>query len=68
MRRALICARTPIALRGPWQEMGGGREGGAMDYVRRAEITRDIKLDTVEEAFTSRNWIVRIYKVRIAPI
>jgi len=35
-----------------------------MDYVRRAEITRDIKLDTVEEAFTSRNWIVRIYKVR----
>ena len=34
-----------------------------MDNVRRAEVSRTIKLDTVEEAFTSKNWIVRIYKV-----
>ena len=37
-----------------------------MDNVRRAEVSRTIKLDTVEEAFTSKNWIVRIYKVRLA--
>jgi hypothetical protein len=35
-----------------------------MDNVRRSEISRTIKLDTVEEAFTSKNWIVRIYKAR----
>ena len=45
------------------QELGYG-DRGATDQVRRAEVTRAIKLDTVEEAFTSKNWIVRIYKVK----
>ncbi|KAI0979939.1 hypothetical protein GJ496_006814 [Pomphorhynchus laevis] len=34
------------------------------DVLRRAEIGRkNIKLEYLEEAFTSENWIVRIYKV-----
>lgn len=43
-------------------ELYGGRE--APDRVRGQNIPLDpIKLDAVEEAFTSQNWLVRIYKV-----
>lgn len=45
-------------------ELYGGRD--APDRVRNQNIPADrkIHLDTVEEAFTSQNWIVRIYKVK----
>ncbi|QFZ27217.1 putative dolichyl-diphosphooligosaccharide- glycosyltransferase subunit [Clavispora lusitaniae] len=45
-------------------ELFGGRDG--IDRVRNQHIpaTRKITLDTMEEAFTSQNWIVRIYKVK----
>lgn len=40
-----------------------GRPAG-YDRVRNAEIgNKDVRLRHVEEAFTSENWIVRIYKV-----
>jgi hypothetical protein len=35
------------------------------DRVRGVEIgNKDIKLEYLEEAFTTSNWIVRIYKVK----
>ena len=38
------------------------------DRVRSAEIGhKDFELETVEEAFTSEHWIVRIYKVKRLP-
>jgi dolichyl-diphosphooligosaccharide--protein glycosyltransferase len=50
------------------------RFGGAMteygkptkfDRVRRMEIgAKDFELDVVQEAYTTTNWIVRIYKVK----
>lgn len=44
-------------------ELYGGKE--APDRVRNQNIPLDpIHLDTVEEVFTSQNWIVRIYKVK----
>ncbi|KAM9928332.1 hypothetical protein OXX59_001910 [Metschnikowia pulcherrima] len=45
-------------------ELFGGRD--AVDRVRGQNIPADrkITLDAVEEAFTSQNWIVRIYKVK----
>lgn len=45
-------------------ELYGGRD--APDRVRNQNIPADrkITLDTLEEAFTSQNWIVRIYKVK----
>lgn len=45
-------------------ELFGGRD--AVDRVRNQQIpaSRKITLDTMEEAFTSQNWIVRIYKVK----
>lgn len=45
-------------------ELFGGRDG--QDRVRNQAIPADrkITLDTLEEAFTSQNWIVRIYKVK----
>lgn len=45
-------------------ELFGGRD--AVDRVRGQNIpaSRKITLDTMEEAFTSQNWIVRIYKVK----
>lgn len=45
-------------------ELYGGRN--APDRVRNQNIPADrkITLDTLEEAFTSQNWIVRIYKVK----
>lgn len=45
-------------------ELFGGRDG--VDRVRNQNIpaSRKITLDTLEEAFTSQNWIVRIYKVK----
>lgn len=44
-------------------EMFNGRE--AVDRVRNQVIPpTKITLDTVEEAFTTQNWIVRIYKVK----
>lgn len=39
--------------------------GQAVDRVRSSRIPSDIApLTTVEEAFTSENWIIRIYKVK----
>ncbi|KAJ8613462.1 hypothetical protein MRB53_036947 [Persea americana] len=39
--------------------------GQAQDRVRGARIPADnIELSTLEEAFTSENWIIRIYKVK----
>lgn len=39
--------------------------GQAADRVRGSKIPNDIpELTTVEEAFTSENWIIRIYKVK----
>lgn len=39
--------------------------GQAVDRVRGATLpTEGPELDTLEEAFTSESWIVRIYKVR----
>lgn len=45
-------------------EMFNGRD--AIDRVRNQNIpaSRKITLDTVEEAYTTQNWIVRIYKVK----
>lgn len=45
-------------------ELFGGKD--APDRVRGQTIPADrkITLDTMEEAFTSQNWIVRIYKVK----
>lgn len=45
-------------------DLFGGRD--AVDRVRNQNIpaSRKITLDTMEEAFTSQNWIVRIYKVK----
>lgn len=36
----------------------------ATDRVRNQQITSPITLNVVEEAFTSENWLVRIYKVK----
>jgi dolichyl-diphosphooligosaccharide--protein glycosyltransferase len=39
--------------------------GNAQDRVRQARMPADgPQLTTVEEAFTSENWIIRIYKVK----
>lgn len=45
-------------------ELFGGRDG--VDRVRGQNIpaSQKINLDTMEEAFTTQNWIVRIYKVK----
>lgn len=45
-------------------DLFGGRDG--VDRVRNQNIpvSRKITLDTVDEVFTSSNWIVRIYKVK----
>ena len=33
--------------------------------IRNAEIgNKDFKLDTLEEAYTTEHWLVRIYKVK----
>lgn len=47
-----------------FNEMFNGRD--AVDRVRNQNIpaSRKITLDTVEEAYTTQNWIVRIYKVK----
>ncbi|GAA6053100.1 hypothetical protein JCM3770_000384 [Rhodotorula araucariae] len=46
-----------------FSELYGG--GPAMDRVRQQQIPpTPIQLDTLEEAFTSENWIVRIYAVK----
>jgi len=45
----------------------GGKPPG-YDRVRNAEIgNKDFELDTMEEAYTSEHWIVRIYKVKDLP-
>ena len=42
-----------------------GPSGMAQDRVRGAQVnTRDIRLDTLEEAYTTEHWIVRLYKVK----
>lgn len=39
--------------------------GQAMDRVRGSKLPNDSpQLTTIEEAFTSENWIIRIYKVK----
>jgi dolichyl-diphosphooligosaccharide--protein glycosyltransferase len=39
--------------------------GQATDRVRNSKMpTQGPELSTVEEAFTSENWIIRIYKVK----
>ena len=39
--------------------------GQAMDRVRGAKLPNESpQLNTLEEAFTSENWIIRIYKVK----
>jgi dolichyl-diphosphooligosaccharide---protein glycosyltransferase len=39
--------------------------GQAMDRVRGSKLpTEGPQLTTIEEAFTSENWIIRIYKVK----
>lgn len=45
-------------------ELYGGRDGA--DRVRNQQIPADEppELHVVDEAFTSQNWIVRIYKVK----
>lgn len=47
-------------------ETGGYNRGAAVDRVRGTQITdaSSIKLKYFEEAFTSENWIVRIYRVK----
>eukprot|EP01063_Lacrimia_lanifica_P041092 TRINITY_DN948_c0_g1_i1.p1 TRINITY_DN948_c0_g1~~TRINITY_DN948_c0_g1_i1.p1 ORF type:complete len:711 (+),score=213.34 TRINITY_DN948_c0_g1_i1:61-2193(+) len=41
---------------------------GGFDRVRGAEIGRkDFKLTRIQEAFTTQNWMVRIYKVKKEP-
>lgn len=37
---------------------------GGMDRIRGQMITHDPTLDVLEEAFTSENWLVRIFKVK----
>lgn len=40
-------------------------QGQAMDRVRNVRLpAQGPELTTVEEAFTSENWIIRIYKVK----
>ena len=47
-----------------FSEYGGYGQAG-MDRVRGTEVgVKDIKLSTMEEAFTSQHWIVRIYEVK----
>ena len=37
----------------------------ALFRIRNAEIgNKDFKLDTLEEAYTTEHWLVRIYKVK----
>lgn len=38
--------------------------GSAVDRVRSQNIEDPVVLDTLQEAFTSENWLVRIYKVK----
>lgn len=39
--------------------------GQAMDRVRGTKLPKESpQLNTLEEAFTSENWIVRLYKVK----
>ena len=40
-------------------------KGPGYDRVRAAEVGNlDFELDTVEEVFTSKNWLVRVYKIK----
>lgn len=42
----------------------GGKPPG-YDRVRTAEIgNKDFELETMEEAYTTEHWLVRIYKVK----
>ncbi|KAJ1956141.1 oligosaccharyl transferase stt3 subunit, partial [Linderina pennispora] len=38
--------------------------GQGMDRVRRQPLPTEVTVDNFEEAFTSENWMVRIYKVK----
>ncbi|RXW23446.1 hypothetical protein EST38_g2420 [Candolleomyces aberdarensis] len=43
-------------------DLFGGNQ--AVDRVRNQQAPKNIELDYLDEAFTSENWIVRIYEVR----
>lgn len=43
-------------------DLFGGNQ--AVDRVRNQQAPKNIELDYLDEAFTSENWIVRIYQVR----
>ncbi|VDN17383.1 unnamed protein product [Dibothriocephalus latus] len=48
-----------------WEKYTAANRPPGYDRVRDADIgNRDYELKTVEEAFTSENWIVRIYRVK----
>ncbi|BHF63704.1 Dolichyl-diphosphooligosaccharide--protein glycosyltransferase subunit stt3a [Sparganum proliferum] len=48
-----------------WEKYTAPHQPPGYDRVREADIgNRDYELKTVEEAFTSENWIVRIYRVK----
>lgn len=61
-----VCSPSPLFLpnaHSRFTELFGG--GPAQDRVRNQRIpSGGITLDTLDEAFTSENWIVRIYKVK----
>ncbi|VVT47089.1 uncharacterized protein SAPINGB_P001537 [Magnusiomyces paraingens] len=38
--------------------------GATVDRVRGQNIEEPVRLDTLEEVFTSENWLVRLYKVK----
>ncbi len=48
-------------------DLGGG-QGALTDRVRNQQIPPLPPLDYLEEAFTSENWIVRLYKVKERPL
>jgi len=48
-----------------WEHYSSPDQAPGFDKVRRVDIGhQNYKLDTLEEAFTSENWIVRIYRVK----
>ncbi|KAJ2606969.1 oligosaccharyl transferase stt3 subunit [Coemansia sp. RSA 1804] len=44
-----------------FNEVMGGR---AFDRVRKQQLPSSVTLDSFEEAYTTENWMVRIYRVK----